>query len=91
MSETISQPRHAKFQEEYSAKIPALALLSNLGWSYLTPVEALAAREGKTDQVVLREVLRRELSKRTFVFEGKTHSLSSKSVDKLVAQLCSPV
>ena len=91
MSETISQPHHAKFQEEYSAKIPALTLLSNLGWSYLSPNEALAAREGKTDQVVLREVLRRELSKRTFVFEGKTHSLSSKSVDNLVAQLCSPV
>ena len=26
-----------KFQEEYSAKIPALALLSNLGWSFLPP------------------------------------------------------
>jgi type I restriction enzyme R subunit len=33
-----------KFQEEYSAKIPALTLLHNLGWTFLSPEQALAAR-----------------------------------------------
>ena len=47
-----------KFQEEYSAKLPALALLTNLGWLFLSPEQALAARGGKTDEVVLRQVLR---------------------------------
>jgi type I restriction enzyme R subunit len=28
-----------KFQEEYSAKIPALVLLSNLGYQYLSPAQ----------------------------------------------------
>ncbi|WP_297533076.1 MULTISPECIES: hypothetical protein [Thalassolituus] len=32
-----------KFQEEYSAKLPALTLLANLGWSFLSPAEALAS------------------------------------------------
>lgn len=26
-----------KFQEEYSAKIPALTLLTQLGWTFLSP------------------------------------------------------
>ncbi len=45
-----------KFQEEYSAKLPALALLTQLGWSFLSPDQALAARGGKYDQVVLRDI-----------------------------------
>ena len=36
-----------KFQEEYSAKLPALALLCNLGWEFMSPEHALAARAGK--------------------------------------------
>lgn len=72
-----------KFQEEYSAKIPALTLLTNLGWSFLPPSQALVARDGKQDQVVLRQILRKELSKRTFPFAGQEYSLSPKSVDKM--------
>ena len=79
-----------KFQEEYSAKLPALALLTNLGWSFLSPQHALAARAGKTDEVVLRQVLRGELQKRTFTFAGKSYSLSEKAIDNLVAEVCSP-
>ena len=79
-----------KFQEEYSAKLPALALLTNLGWSFLSPEQALAARGGKADEVVLRQVLRSQLEKRTFVFAGKSHSLSEKAIDNLVAEVCSP-
>ncbi|MCU4408590.1 type I restriction endonuclease subunit R [Acinetobacter junii] len=79
-----------KFQEEYSAKIPALTLLMNLGWSFLSPSQALTARDGKQDQVVLRQILRKELSKRTFPFAGKEYSLSPKSVDNLIAEICSP-
>ncbi len=31
-----------KFQEEYSAKLPAQTLLTNLGWSFLTPEQGNA-------------------------------------------------
>ena len=79
-----------KFQEEYSAKIPALTLLMNLGWSFLPPSQALVARDGKQDQVVLRQILRKELSKRTFPFAGQEYSLSPKSVYNLIAEICSP-
>lgn len=79
-----------KFQEEYSAKLPALALMTNLGWSFLSPDQALAARSGKQDEVVLRQILRSELQKRRFTFAGKTYPLSDKAIDNLVAEVCSP-
>ena len=79
-----------KFQEEYSAKVPALALLCNLGWTFLPPAQALAARGGKTDGVVLKAELRKQLEQRRFVFAGREHGLSSKSIDYLIAEVCSP-
>lgn len=79
-----------KFQEEYSAKLPALALLSNLGWDFLSPEQALRARSGKTDEVVLRDVLREQLGKRRFMFAGNECSLSSKTIDNLISEVCSP-
>jgi len=33
--------------EDHTAKIPALQLLQNLGWRYLTPGESVALRGGK--------------------------------------------
>lgn len=86
----MSQVFTPKFQEEYSAKLPALTLLTNLGWSFLSPERALAARCDKTDEVVLRQVLRGELQTRTFTFAGKSYPLSEKSIDNLIAEVCSP-
>lgn len=79
-----------KFQEEYSAKIPALTLLTSLGWSYITPDQALAARGNKLDQVVLSLILREQLEKRTFTFAGRDYPLSDKSIDNLIAEVNNP-
>ena len=89
----MSQPNHEptlKFQEEYSAKIPALTLLMNLGWHYLTPAQALTARDGKLDQVVLTHILRRELAKRTFVYAGSSHAISTNAIDNLIDHITHP-
>lgn len=56
----VSKSHVPRFQEEYSAKLPALALLSNLGWSFLSPEPVLSARDGKYDQVVLRGAIPEE-------------------------------
>ncbi|MFC6592078.1 type I restriction endonuclease subunit R [Deinococcus lacus] len=45
------------FSEMTSSQLPALGLLAQMGYTYLTPDEALAARGGRRGQVVLREVL----------------------------------
>tara|TARA_R110000787_G_scaffold286186_1_gene403617 strand:+ start:14527 stop:17811 length:3285 start_codon:yes stop_codon:yes gene_type:complete len=79
-----------KFQEEYSAKLPALALLAKLGWQFINPDQALTARSGKLDQVVLHDELRSQLQKRRFVFAGQNYSLSNNTIDKIIHELCSP-
>ena len=76
-----------KFEEEYSAKIPALTLLANLGWTFISPEEALRLRGGSYNEVVLVDVLREELKKRQFEFHGEKHFLSDSSVDTVIANL----
>lgn len=49
------------FQEDHISQLPALMLLEKLGYTYLTPDEALAMRGGKTSNVLLEEVLRNQL------------------------------
>ncbi|HCT4685813.1 TPA: type I restriction endonuclease subunit R [Morganella morganii] len=83
----ISTP---KFQEEYSAKIPALTLLSALGWTFLSPKQCLAYRGGRQDEVVLHPVLRGVLSARTFIADGQVCRLSDKAIDNLISQVCAP-
>ena len=79
-----------KFQEEYSAKLPALTLLTQLGWRFLSPDAALSMRGGKTDEVVLRPLLREALTQRQFHFAGQDYPLSERAIDNLIAQVCSP-
>ncbi|WP_137886360.1 type I restriction endonuclease subunit R [Pseudomonas sp. 2FE] len=87
----VEQPtfQHPKFQEEYSAKIPALALLANLGFRYLSPSEALELR-GSKERVVLAPVLRAELGKRRFFSNGVEHGLSEAALSKLVGEISHP-
>lgn len=79
-----------KFEEEYIAKLPALTLLTNMGWHFLSPQQALEAREGKQDQVVLREELRRVLQTRRFHYAGQEYPLSEKSIENIISEVCSP-
>ncbi|MGI9281483.1 MAG: type I restriction endonuclease subunit R [Endozoicomonas sp.] len=79
----------ANFREEQSAKIPALALLSNLGYQFIPPSECLAQR-GSLSTVILPKVLRNLLAKKTFSFMGKEHPLSPAAIDKIVHELSNP-
>src|SRR5690625_677135 len=51
------------FIEDHISQIPALKLLMNLGWKYLSPEEALAARGGRNANVLLEHILRQKLAK----------------------------
>lgn len=86
----MNQTYTPKFQEEYSAKIPALTLLTSLGWTFLPPKQIMDCRGYKQDEVVLRPILREVLSERYFMVGGKTCRLSEKALDNLISQVCSP-
>lgn len=49
------------FLEDHASQVPALKLLVNMGYTYLSPAEALKLRGGKHSNVLLEEVLRRKL------------------------------
>lgn len=49
------------FKEDHISQIPALQMLQNLGYIYLSPGEALQARNGKTTNVLLEDILRIQL------------------------------
>lgn len=49
------------FKEDHISQIPALMLLQKLGYTYLSPEEALELRGGKTTNVLLEPILRKQL------------------------------
>ena len=49
------------FKEDHISQIPALQLLQKLGYTYLSPEEALRFRGNKTSNVILEDVLRKQL------------------------------
>ncbi len=76
-------------REEFSAHIPALRVLSALGWTYLDPASSVAARGG-TQDVVLTSVLVDQLRKRRFEYKGKLYPLSTNAIDQIVRELAAP-
>lgn len=79
----------AKFHEEVSAKIPALTLLTNLGYEFIPPADMAAMRDSQSS-VVLVNVLRQVLKTKTFDFQGKQHPLSDAAMDRIVHELANP-
>lgn len=79
----------AQFHEEVSAKIPALNLLTNLGYQFIAPEQALRMRDSLSS-VVLVSVLREVLSQQRFDHQGKNYPLSISAMDKIVHQLSNP-
>ncbi|MBF0453916.1 MAG: type I restriction endonuclease subunit R [Magnetococcales bacterium] len=76
-------------KEQYSAHIPALATLINLGWTYLPQAQCLAMRGGNRE-VLLRSVLTDELKKRRFTHKGKEYPLSPNAIENIVQKVASP-
>jgi len=54
-------------KEDHISQVPALQLLQNLGYIYLTSEEALAHRSGKTRNVILDDILAGQLRKMNVV------------------------
>ncbi len=91
-SANISSSASINFAEEFSSKIPALTLLTTLGYQFIPPSECSAMRSKvasnkATNQVVLLPIMRAFLAKQTFTFEGKPHHLSDSAVDKIMHEL----
>jgi type I restriction enzyme R subunit len=78
---TVPQTR-----EQYSAHIPALHLLCNLGWHYLGAADCLALR-GSTREVLLKPRLIEVLKSRRFEYKGEWFPLSANAIDQIVREV----
>lgn len=69
------------FIEDHISQIPALQLLQNLGYTYLTPDEVLKERQGKLSNVILEDILEQQLMKINEInFKGKVYPFSPASI-----------
>lgn len=77
------------FKEDHISQIPALQLLQNLGYQYLTPEEALRLRGNKTTNVLLEGVLRKQLKEINSiqVSTTKTSIFSNDNIEKGILAL----
>jgi type I restriction enzyme, R subunit len=83
-----TNPSSIDLREVISSQIPALALLQNIGYTYITPAEALAHRQGKRSKVVLEDILTAQLHQLNQIeHRGKVHRFSDANIQTAVAAI----
>ncbi len=76
------------FNEKYLSQIPALQLLINLGFTYLTPEQALSQRGGKQGNVLLEDILRERLKKNNRIqYRGQAYLFSEENIQTAIQRL----
>jgi type I restriction enzyme, R subunit len=81
-------PSPIDLREVISSQIPALALLQNIGYTYITPAEALAHRQGKRSKVVLEDILTAQLHQLNQIeHRGKIYPFSDANIQTAVAAI----
>jgi len=76
------------FKEDHISQIPALQLLINLGYQYLTPDEALKERGGRTSNFILEGILEQQLRELNEIeYKGNKYPFSNNNIAEAVKYL----
>lgn len=76
------------FTEDAVSQLPALHLLQKLGWTLLTPAEALKLRGGRKGEVILRPVLEQQLASiNEFEYRGHRYRFDRSAVEEGIRAL----
>jgi type I restriction enzyme R subunit len=76
------------FKEDHISQIPALQLLQNMGYTYLTPKEVDEQRGNKKSNVLLEGILEAQLRKQNNIeFRGQSYKFSNANISKAVLAL----
>jgi type I restriction enzyme R subunit len=68
-------------REDPSSQIPALLLLQNMAWEYVSPEEAIDLRGGRTSGVILDGILEKQLRKINHIeFKGNVYPFSENNI-----------
>ncbi len=90
MNEETTVPYTAtpSYAEAVQSQLPALQLLINMGWDYLSPEECVELRGGRLSSALLEPVLLDHIRKNCrFDFKGSQHAFSENAVQTAVQAL----
>jgi type I restriction enzyme R subunit len=77
-----------RFNEKYLSQIPALQFLISLGFEYLPPSKALAARQGKTGNILLEGILRDQIKRINRInYKGREFLFSEENIQTAIQKL----
>ncbi len=76
------------FLEDRISQIPALQVLQNLGYEYINPEEIFRLRGSKLNNVILDEILEKQLAEiNTISFKGKEYKFSNSNISSAITAL----
>ncbi len=76
------------FKEDHISQIPALQMLMKLGYRYLTPDEALELRGNRSSNVLLENILKKQLQEINKIeYKGKEFSFSESNINTAILAL----
>ncbi len=76
------------FNEKHLSQNPALEVLQQLGFTYLSPEDALKARDGKPSNVLLEGILETQLKNLNRIkFEGQEYLFSEENIQAAIQKL----
>lgn len=74
--------------EDTISQLPALKLLMNMGWKYLSQEQALEARGNRSSNVLLESILKEQLQKiNTIEYKGKEFDFSEANINNAIVGL----
>ena len=74
--------------EDHISQIPALQLLIKMGYQYLSPDEAMELRAGRTSNVLLEPILKKQLEKiNSIQYKEKEFSFSDSNINTAIIAL----
>ncbi|RKZ03839.1 restriction endonuclease subunit R [Candidatus Fermentibacteria bacterium] len=77
-----------KFDEKHLSQLPAIQLLVQMGYKYLTPAEALRERQGRASNVLLEGVLRESLKEINRIWhKGSEFLFSEENIQTAIQKL----
>src|SRR5690625_4165914 len=80
--------RTPPMSEDATSQIPALDLLRQLGWQYLSPGEVNRIRGGRKSEVVLRSILRNQLATlNRFEYRGREYTFTEGALEDAIFEL----
>ena len=80
--------RGFQFSEKYLCQIPALQELVNLGYEYLTPEQVFQARRKKFGDVLLENILSRQIKKINRInYKGREYRFSEENVQSAIQKI----